>query len=108
MRESIDPSTLMQFLVWPTRANFPFGGRELGLTTIVKLTIVVRLNSLPPNGKLALAGQTRNCMSVLGSMLSLTCHLDDLCYFSKVTNTEISHNKCDFRFTNYKRRTSVQ
>ena len=32
--------------------------------------------SLFPNGKLALAFQTKNCMVVLGSMLSLTCHLD--------------------------------
>ena len=52
--------------------------------------------SLPPNVKLALAGQTRNCMVVLGSMLSLTCHLDDLCYFIKVTDMEISHNRGDF------------
>ena len=78
----------------------------------VKLTIVVRHNFLPSNGKLALVGQTRNCMVVLGSMLFLTwvyaCHLDDLCYFIKVTDTEISHNRGDFRFTNYKRKIAAQ
>ena len=42
--------------------------------------------------KLALAGQTRNCMVVLGCMLTLTYHLNDLWYFIKVTDTEISHN----------------
>ena len=26
----IDPSTTMQFLVWPAKAKFPLGGREVG------------------------------------------------------------------------------
>ena len=52
--------------------------------------------SLPPNGKLALAGQTRNCMVVLGCMLSVIFHLNDLCYFIKATDMEISDNRGDF------------
>ena len=44
----------------------------------------------------------------VSAMLSLTCHLDDLCYFIKVTDTEISHNRGDFRFTNYKRKIAAQ
>ena len=30
-------------------------------------------------------------MVVLVSMLSLTCHLADLCYFTKITDMEIFH-----------------
>ena len=35
-------------------------------------------------------------MVALGSMLSLTCHLGDLCCFIKVTDTEIFYNRGDF------------